>query len=65
MSDSSLYVKIDDKICQGTGYCVRLAPHVFDVQGGLGMVIDRHPPGEQEALLEEVATLCPTRAITY
>ena len=60
-----LHVKIDAKICQGTGYCQRLAPAVFVVGDEVGVVIDPHPGDEHHDLLEEVATLCPTRAITY
>ncbi len=62
---AELHVKIDDKICQGTGYCARLAPAVFAEGDLTGVVIDAHPPADQEELLEEAATLCPTRAITY
>lgn len=65
MTSSPLHVKIDEKLCQGTGYCVRLAPKVFDLGEEVGIVIDAHPDASQQALLEEAATLCPTRSITY
>jgi ferredoxin len=52
-------------ICQGTGYCARLVPHVFAVGDNSGVVINPHPDAAQQELLEEAATLCPTRAITY
>lgn len=61
----ALHVRIDAKICQGTGYCARVAPAVFEVGEEVGLVIDAHPAPDQEALIEEAATLCPTRAITY
>lgn len=60
-----LHVRIDAKICQGTGYCERVAPAVFALQGRQGVVIDQHPEPDRRGLLEEAATLCPTRAITY
>ena len=60
-----LDVRIDAKICQGTGYCMRVAPAIFDLGEELGVVIDQYPAADQEPLLEEAATLCPTRAITY
>ena len=60
-----LHVRIDAKICQGTGYCVRVAPAVFDLGEEVGAVLDQHPADDQQPLLEEAATLCPTRAITY
>lgn len=65
MSNPPLRVEIDEKICQGTGYSARLASHIFAVRGDKGVVIDAHSPADQEALLEEAATLCPTGAITY
>jgi ferredoxin len=65
VSDTELHVKIDSQLCQGTGYCVRLAANVFALEGQMGVVIDSHPPTELEEILEEAATLCPTRAITY
>ena len=60
-----LHVKVDEKLCQGTGYCQRLAPTVFTVTGRVAEVIESHPTDEHHDLMEEVATLCPTRAITY
>lgn len=65
MSGTELHVKIDGQLCQGTSYCVRLASTVFALEGQMGVVIDSHPPAELEEILEEAATLCPTRAITY
>lgn len=58
-------VRIDDQICQGTGYCARVAPSIFSIGDEVGAVIDQHPGSDQGELLEEAATLCPTRAITY
>ncbi|MGI9623941.1 MAG: ferredoxin [Acidimicrobiales bacterium] len=60
-----LHVQIDARICQGTGYCARIAPDVFEVQGRVGVVLEPHPDPEHEAVMEEAATLCPTRAISY
>lgn len=65
MSGQGLNVRIDELVCQGTGYCARVAPKVFDVGDQLGLVIDSHPADDQEDLVVEAATLCPTRAITY
>ena len=65
MSGPVLNVRIDTKICQGTGYCARLAPAIFEVGDEVGRVIDASPDADHEALVEEAATLCPTRAITY
>ena len=66
MSGPELHVQVDPMICQGTGYCERLAPDVFEVgDDNKAHILQPHPePGHQE-LMEEAATLCPTRAITY
>ena len=65
MTDQVLHVQIDETICQGTGYCARIASHVFKVTDGVGVVIDPHPSEDHATILEEAATVCPTRAITY
>ena len=62
----NLHVKIDTLICQGTGYCERIDPTVFAVgENKIGRVLNPHPDDDREAVLEEAATLCPTRAISY
>ncbi len=66
MSDSEFHVKIDALICEGTGYCVRIEPEIFGIgNDGLGEVLVDRPTSNYGDALEEVATLCPTRAITY
>ena len=61
-----LHVRVDPLICQGTGYCVRLAPDVFALgDDARAHVLEPHPGADREDLMEEAATLCPTRAITY
>ncbi|MBG00809.1 MAG: ferredoxin [Acidimicrobiaceae bacterium] len=66
MADPELHVKINSLICEGTAYCVRINPDVFGIgTDGLGEVLVDRPAPEFEDSLEEAATLCPTRAITY
>ena len=66
MNKPQLHVKVDPLICQGTGYCVRLADDIFELSDdNIARVIQSHPSADREALMEEAATLCPTRAITY
>lgn len=66
MSSPDLHVQVDPLICQGTGYCVRLAPDVFALgEDDKAHVLQPHPDPGQAELMEEAATLCPTRAITY
>ena len=61
---SSIHIRVDPLICQGTGYCARIAPDVFEVEGRTARVKQPHPPEAMSELMEEAATLCPTRAIT-
>lgn len=66
MSAPKLHVHVDPLICQGTGYCERLAPDVFVVGDDYKADVRQpHPSPELLELIEEAATLCPTRAITY
>jgi len=66
MPDSEFHVKIDTLICEGTGYCVRVEPEIFGIgSDGLGEVLVDRPDSNYAEALEEAATLCPTRAITY
>lgn len=66
MSPPELHVRVDPLICQGTGYCARLAADVFALgDDDKAHVLQPHPTPDREALMEEAATLCPTRAITY
>jgi ferredoxin len=66
MSGKHLHVVVDPLICQGTGYCVRLAPDIFAIgDDAKANVLEPHPAAEREELMEEAATLCPTRAITF
>ena len=59
-------LKVDAEICQGTAYCVRVAPKLFTVgQNSTAEVTKTNPGQEYEEVILEAATLCPTRAITY
>ena len=65
MTSPRLHVRIDAQICQGTGYCARVAPSVFEAGDRTGRVVEPHPDDDLADLIEEAATLCPTRAISY
>ncbi|KIE52439.1 MAG: ferredoxin [Acidimicrobiaceae bacterium] len=59
-------LKIDQEICQGTGYCVRVAPELFVLETTEhANVLIVEPTQDYENQIIEAATLCPTRAITY
>ena len=59
-------LRIDQEICQGTGYCVRVAPELFVLDtSDHAKVIVVDPTQDFENQIIEAATLCPTRAITY
>ena len=64
--DEQLHVSVDHQMCQGVGYCERVADAVFRLgDDGRSHVLDAHPPASERAAVEEAATLCPSRAIRY
>lgn len=66
MAPEPLHVSVDHQQCQGVGYCERLAPQVFRLgDDALAHVVDPHPSEAERAVVEEAATLCPSRAIRY
>ncbi len=66
MGKEQLHVTVDHQQCQGVGYCERVAPLVFRLgDDTLSHVIDSHPPESERDVVEEAATLCPSRAIRY
>ncbi len=66
MSHPRLHVKVDPVLCQGTGYCVRLAPDVFELgEDQIAQVLTAYPDDDRAEVMEEAAILCPTRAITH
>lgn len=60
-----LQVEGDLDRCEGTGFCARVLPQVFEIgpEGKLRLKTDRVPM-EWERQLLEAETLCPTQAIT-
>jgi ferredoxin len=50
-------------VCEGTGFCVLVAPDIFE----LGSKVSHATPDEltdsQKQLAREAAEMCPTRAI--
>lgn len=57
-------VEVDATICQGTGYCQRIAPDVFEVVDGVARVLVVDPDPELHEAVDEAERLCPSRAIT-
>ena len=57
-------VRIDRKVCQGTGYCEQLLPQVFRVGAdGQAEVLRQVATAEELELAGEAEDICPTRAI--
>jgi len=66
MANKVFHLQIDREICQGTGYCVRIAPELFELENSMhANVLIAEAPAEFEEEILEASTLCPTRAITY
>jgi len=59
-----MFVRVDEQLCQGTGYCVRLAPSVFRLEGGVARVLVADPGPELAERLEEAESVCPSGAIS-
>ncbi len=57
-------VIVDPLRCSCTGYCVKLAPHVFYLPAsGPVQVLEPSPGPELADLMREAEALCPTNAI--
>lgn len=56
-------VSIDEAACQGTGYCVRVAPDLFELGGAVVSVKTETVPTHLEDAAREAEVLCPARAI--
>ncbi|MBJ7005675.1 MULTISPECIES: ferredoxin [Streptomyces] len=58
-------IAIDFDRCCGAGQCVLAAPEVFDQRDDDGVVVllDPHPPTEQEENVRQAAALCPAAVI--
>jgi len=56
-------VSIDEAACQGTGYCVRVAPDLFELTGPVVTVKASVVPAHLEGAAREAEVLCPARAI--
>jgi ferredoxin len=59
-------LRIDASRCEGTGMCVKLAPHLFrlDRLEGPAKVLIEDVHGELAQQAQEAETLCPTSAIS-
>jgi ferredoxin len=57
-------VEVDEIVCQGTGYCQRIAPEVFEVIDGIATVLISDPGEKLHDKIDEAERICPSRAIT-
>lgn len=57
-------IQVDAARCEGTGFCARVAPHLFVVApAGTSQVLVEYAPETELEVLQEAEELCPTRAI--
>jgi ferredoxin len=57
-------VSIDSSLCAGHGRCYEIAPSLFQPDDdGYGQVIEPMVTGDDRALAERVAGLCPELAV--
>ena len=58
-----LEVRVDAQRCEGTGFCARVGPHLFELHDGLAVPRADRVDEQDAELLAEAETLCPTQAI--
>ena len=56
-------IVIDQDACAGTGYCVRVAPSMFDLVDDKAVSLFEPDTPEREALATEAQIACPTGAL--
>ena len=54
---------VDPDRCEGTGFCARLAPDLFDLPDDVAMVLVTEVPPDQVDLAHEAVNMCPAAAI--
>ena len=54
---------IDQNACVCSGYCVGIAPDYFAIKGQTAVTLRLEVAPDDEALIEEAETLCPSAAI--
>ena len=60
-----MLVRVDEQMCQGTGYCVRVVPEVFEVRDGIArVVLDGPYDDDLVGRLNEAESFCPSGAIS-
>lgn len=57
-------VKVDSKMCNGTGLCEQTCPDVFELIKGVSTVKVNEVRPETEQSCKEAADSCPTEAIS-
>jgi ferredoxin len=58
---------VDEHVCASTGFCVRVAPEIFQLSGTTGKAVVKVQvtSAELEAQAEEAEIICPTGAISF
>ena len=56
-------VRVDPDLCAGCGVCPELCPRIFEMDGGLAIVILNPVPEECEKECQDAADGCPCAAI--
>ena len=59
-----MHVEGDREVCVGAGMCVLTAPEVFDQDDeGIVKVLHDEPTADEEPVVRQAATLCPSGAV--
>jgi ferredoxin len=60
-----MHISVAEERCIGAGNCVEVAPRYFEQRDsdGIVMVLESEVDGADEAVVNEVADICPVQAI--
>lgn len=56
-------VELNQRTCEGTGFCVQVAPELFALDGARARLLTEDVPDGVKGPAEEAETLCPTQSI--
>jgi ferredoxin len=57
-------VKVNAKMCNGTGLCEQTCPEIFELRKGIATVTVNEVPADAEENCRQAANDCPTEAIS-
>lgn len=59
-----MIIKVNSKMCNGTGLCEQICPDVFELRNGVSTIKVGEVPPDAENSCKEAVYSCPTEAIS-